>query len=153
MSATTERALHRLRASTAGIWLVQCNPRVTDILATSRTAPPDAWCVRRHVHEIRRGDRVVLWLSGRGAGVYALGVVAAEVRAGPPPAGRASSKPVAQAPLDLFLDLFDRPVARDVLVADPRFAGESIVRQPFAANPHRLSAGAFEAILELIGAS
>jgi len=150
MSSTTEQALRRLERSTAAIWLVQCNPRLTDILASSRTALPDAWCVKRHTKEIRRGDRIVLWLSGADAGVYALGEVTADVHPLVPTADEGCRPPVTKAALDLFLDLFDHPVARTELKADPRFADASILRQPFAANPHRLSAVAFEAILERV---
>ena len=154
MSSTTKQALQRLEGSTAAIWLVQCNPRLTNIIASSRTGLPDAWCVKRHTKEIRRGDRIVLWLSGRDAGVYALGEVAADVRPLRPLAGEgAGPPPVTKASLDLFLDLFDRPVKRTVLKADRRFADEPILRQPFAANPHRLSAIAFDAILERVARS
>ena len=69
------------------------------------------------------------------------------------PGSGAGPSPVIRASLDLFLDLFDRPVKRTVLKADPRFAGESILRQPFAANPHRLSPIAFDAILERVARS
>jgi hypothetical protein len=149
MSSTTDQALHRLEGSRAAIWLVQCNPRVTDILASSRTGLPDAWCVKRHTNEIRRGDRIVLWLSGAHAGVYALGEVTADVHPLAPAAGGGAARsPVIKASVDLFVDLFDRPVKRSVLKADPRFADEPIMRQPFAANPHRVSAVGFDAILE-----
>jgi hypothetical protein len=154
MRSTTEQALRRLAGSATAIWLVQCNPRVTDIRASARTALPDSWCVRRHLREIRREDRIVLWLSGADAGVYALGEIAADVH---PPAARAvrgaAPAPPTKASLDLFVDLFDRPVARGALKADPRFADESILRQPFAANPHRVSARAFDAILERVATS
>lgn len=152
MRSTTERDLRRLGGSTTAIWLLQCNPRLTDILTSARTALPDAWCVKRHTREIRRHDRVVLWLSGAAAGVYALGEVTADVRPSVPHTG-AGAPSVTTAHLDLFVDLFDRPVRRDVLQADPRFADEPILRQPFAANPHRVSAGAFDAILERVARS
>jgi hypothetical protein len=151
VSPTTD-ALERLERTTAPVWLVQCNPRSTDILVSSRTTMPDAWCVRRHTHEIRRGDRIMLWLSGANAGVYAIGEITADVRSGErSAAGRRA--PVPQTSLDLFLDLFDRPVRRVDLRRDPRFADESIIRQPFAANPHRVSAPAFAAVLERVAAS
>lgn len=128
---------------------MQGNPRVTDIVASSRAGLPDAWCVKRHIREIRRGDRMVLWLSGADAGVYALGEVAADVHPPEPSAtDDAGAAPVIKASLDLFVDLFERPVMRNLLKTDPRFAGEPILRQPFAANPHRVSAPAFDAILE-----
>jgi len=43
---------------------------------------------------------------------------------------------------------FTRTPVRILEPADPRFADEPIMRQPFAANPHRVSASAFDAILE-----
>jgi hypothetical protein len=148
MSSTDDQLLRRLAASTTAIWLVQCNPRVTDILESARTALPDSWCVKRHTSEIRRGDRVVLWLSGAEAGVYALGEITADVRPLERPVPVDAAPPVIKASLDLFVDLFDRPVRRTVLKADPRFADEPILRQPFAANPHRVSPTALDAILE-----
>ena len=151
-SVSEESAVQRLQRSRASIWLVQCNPRVTDLLASSRTALPDAWCVKRHLNDIRRGDRVVLWLSGRDAGAYALGEVTAEATASAPPDDAAAEPPPIKVGVDLFLDLFDRPVRRAVLTADPRFADEPIVRRPFAANPHRVSPDAFDAILERVAA-
>ena len=150
MRLTTDQARQRLARSTAAIWVVQCNPRVTDIFASARTALPESWCVKRHAKEIRRGDRVVLWLSGTAAGVYALGEVTADVDLGTSARQGAGPSPALQATLDLFLNLFDRPVTRTVLKTDPRFAAEPILRQPFAANPHRLSATAFDAILDRV---
>lgn len=151
MTRTTDQALQRLQGSATAIWLVQCNPRLTDILASSRTALPDAWCVKRHTSEIRRGDRIVLWLSGADAGAYALGEAIADAGAvGPSDGDGARSAPVIKVSVHLFVDLFEHPVKRAVLKMDPRFAVESIMRQPFAANPHRLSPAAFDAILERV---
>ena len=154
MSSTITQALQRLAGSTAPIWLVQCNPRRSDILASSRTALPDTWCVRRHTKEIRCGDRIVLWLSGADAGVYALGEITADVRPVLPVAGDgAGPSSVTKASVNFFLNLVDRPIKRSVLKTDPRFADEPILRQPFAANPHRLSPIALEAILERVDRS
>lgn len=154
VSSTTEQAQQRLGRSTAGIWLVQCNPRTTDILDSSRAALPDAWCVKRHTKDIRRGDRIVLWLTGAHAGVYALGLVTADVLPATAAAGGdGGPSPVLKVSVDLFLDLFERPVRRTVLKEDRRFADESVIRQPFAANPHRVSPPAFDAILERVAHS
>ena len=148
MTTVREDSLRRLRASASSVWLVQCNPRVTDVLA-NRTLPT-TWCVRRHVADIRAGDSVVWWLSGPRSGVYALGEVTGAVRRPPFTARTGARPPAAEAPLDLFVDLRDRPVVRAELRHDTRFVGEPILRQPFAANPHRVSHDAFAAILERV---
>jgi hypothetical protein len=132
-----------MHADTA-IWLVQCNPSTGDLRAARHGGPTPGWCVKRFLGEIRRGDRVVLWVSGKSAGVYAIGQVAADVVPG-------TAGDAARMPVELLVDLFDRPVARTSLKADPRWAAESILRQPFGANPHRVSAGAFGAIFDHIG--
>jgi hypothetical protein len=152
MSSTTDQGRRRLAEGTGSIWLVQGNPRLTGIAAVPLAPLPTTWCVRRFVGELRRGDRMVLWLSGAAAGVYALGEICADVRPDADEARRRERRPVRQAPLDLFVDLRARPVRRATLRDDPRFAGESILRQPFAANPHRVSATAFDAILERVAA-
>lgn len=153
VTSTIDHALRRLEGSSSAIWLVQCNPRLTAIFSDPRGTLPGAWCVKRHTTEIRRGDRMVLWLSGAESGVYALGEVDADVQPVVRSPVDTAPPPVTQASVDLFLHLFERPVRRTVLKADARFAGTTIMRQPFAANPHRLSAGAFDAILERIARS
>jgi hypothetical protein len=142
-----DAALRRLRSATTAIWVVQCNPRRTDPSTIATAFRRDGCCVKRHAHAIRRGDRVVLWLSGPDAGVHALGEVCGAVSSPEPGAGRVALRRV---PVDLFLDLSDRPIRRVDLVTDRRVVDESILRQPFAANPHRLSGAAFDALLERV---
>ena len=131
-------SLERLRRSTSAIWLLQRNPRSGDVMSGSPgSGLPHTGCVKRYLDEIDSGDRVVLWLSGRSAGVYALGEVTDQA---------ASRRD--EVHLDLFVDLRLQPLPRAMFKTDRRFAGESILRQPFGANPHRVSADAFDAILE-----
>jgi hypothetical protein len=137
---------------------MQRNPRISNIPADAEpNALPRVACVKRYVDELRPGDRVVLWVSGSRAGVYALGEVADD--RGSPIARSGdveANEPFAlagQVPLNVLVDLRARPLLRTLLKLDPRFARESIIRQPFAANPHRVSAPAFEAIIEHAGFS
>jgi len=146
-------AVERLRDAPSTVWLIQCNPKVTDAVDLRRGGElPTNWTVNIRVDEIQAGDLVVFWLSGKKAGVYALGEIT-----GPAYPGMLNEDDILTddhpnwdtfVPFDLYLDLFDCPILRADLKADPRFAGESIIVQPWAANAHRVSKPAFQAILE-----
>ena len=146
MVRPTVPGIERLQNSSS-IWLVQRRPLLE---AGANTALPRTSCVKRYLGALTAGDCIVYWLSGARAGVYALGQIAAG-RPSPlrtPEEATAPSRRPAEIPLDLFVDLRDRPVLRSQLELDTRFAAESIIRQPFGANPHRVSVPAFETILE-----
>jgi hypothetical protein len=91
--------------------------------------------------------RVVFWISGRQAGMYALGEVV-----GPPQSGTSDPAYTGHdgpawdmfVPIDLTVELWDTPILRTALKADPRFAEEycatpesprHTVRQPAARGP------------------
>jgi hypothetical protein len=52
--------------------------------------------------------------------------------------------------IDLSIQLWEAPILRSDLRADPRFEDESVLTLLKAANPHPLSTNAFQAILERI---
>lgn len=57
-------------------WIFQFNPdkfRWFDWIKENKGA--EQWLVTRHELDIRKGDKVAIWASGRGAGIYALGEV------------------------------------------------------------------------------
>ena len=148
-------SMERLRASKRQTWLIQCNPTKFDLFdAVDHEGLPTNWSVSRYLDRIQPGDRVVFWVSGPQSGVYAIGEITSER-----PYEDTVNDEYAVDPnpswtnyvdFDLHLDLFDRPVLRADLKADPRFAGQSIIRIPAAANPHQLDQDAFDAILERI---
>ncbi|MCB0966073.1 MAG: EVE domain-containing protein [Ilumatobacter sp.] len=137
-------------------WVLQCNPAKWDVFGfIDETGElPTSWSISRNLDQIAEGDRVVFWLSGRDAGVYAIGDVLEAPRL-----GHVDSDHLGDdadhvwewfVPIALDLDLFDTPVLRSDLKHDPRFADEPIIRVPWAANPHPLSTEAFGAILDRI---
>jgi predicted RNA-binding protein with PUA-like domain len=147
-----DEEIERLASAGTSIWLLQCNPDKFDIHGMLADGDvPLGWSVSRYLDDIREGDRVVFWISGRQAGVYALGEVV-----GPPQSGTSDPAYTGHdgpawdmfVPIDLTVELWDTPILRTALKADPRFAEESIIKIPAAANPHPLSARAFEAIIE-----
>jgi hypothetical protein len=55
-------------------WVFTYNPRVREV-ANLRPQAQLEWQVRQHVDKIKAGDRVYVWVSGKCAGIYALGTV------------------------------------------------------------------------------
>jgi len=119
-------------------WLLQCNPDRYD------TVNPD-WLTRwSFAHyglaaKLHPGDQVVIWKSGKAAGVYAI----AEVAEGEPyedqtDTGFKRAEDIGR--LFWTVDLQDgqplgRPVLKSTLKADPRFAHALILKIPAKANP------------------
>jgi nucleoid DNA-binding protein len=153
------QGLLELRSHHGRIWVLQCNPERFDVLTAVEDDGelPDSWSVSRYFDEIKPGDAVVFWLTGRHNGVYALGEVTSEPY--PSTVDTSYVNPGTTADWDtyidieLFVDLWDRRIPRALLKADRRFAGASIIRVPGAANPHPLERSEFEAILDYAATS
>jgi len=60
-------------------WVFQCNPDVYNILGALIELPETKWRVTRHANEIKIGDGVILWVTGKESGCYALGQVIGEI--------------------------------------------------------------------------
>jgi predicted RNA-binding protein with PUA-like domain len=136
-------------------WLVQSNPakwRVREFFAHGNQL--ESWSITRYRDQIQQGDDVALWLSGREAGVVALGVVTGDVEDvvgddGPYWTDPADAHAVRmRMPLRLTEAFLDAPVTREELRHDRRFAGATILSQPFAGNPFPLTDEAWTAILD-----
>ncbi len=124
-------------------WIIQANPdKKWNIFEwwESEDEPLDEWTLGWHAPQVQAGDRFALWVSGKGAGVYATGRIVGAARAVPehesdpywrdPPTG-----PVWKVPLDTELYLFDSPVRKADLARDPVFARALILRMPGYRNP------------------
>jgi len=59
-------------------WIFQANPNIFDIETALREEILSNWTVSAHRDEIKIGDKVILWITGKEAGCYALAVVASE---------------------------------------------------------------------------
>lgn len=133
-------------------WLLQSNAgsAASDDLGW-RQQQVTSRCVMRYRDEIQPGDRCVLWVSGRAAGVYGLGTVLTRAAAVDEPDAALTGRRRFGVRLRVDVALWDRPVPRAVLAADPRFASAAVLRQPFAANPFRLTPLEWEAVVDLAG--
>lgn len=119
-------------------WLFQGNPDlwpVLDVLAAGQ--PIDSWSAVRHLAAITPGDRALLWVSGRVAGVYAVGRVigVAEPETTDHRWTEPTRRGVPRHAVPLHLTTLPHPVPRDELKADPRFARSQIIRAPRGGNP------------------
>ncbi len=59
-------------------WIFQTVPRRYRLLDALRNEPEELWEVNQHRDEVRLGDRVLVWLAGPDAGLYAVGTVMSE---------------------------------------------------------------------------
>lgn len=56
-------------------WLFQANPKYSRILDGIRELEGMYWLVTRYADQIAVGDRVLIWVAGKEAGIYALAEV------------------------------------------------------------------------------
>jgi EVE domain len=56
-------------------WLFQANPKYSQILEAIQKLDGIYWLVTRYDKEITPGDRVLIWIAGKQAGVYAIAQV------------------------------------------------------------------------------
>lgn len=59
-------------------WVFQCNPADFDFEAAIRSNLLHDWTVAAHKDKIKKGDKVILWVTGKKAGCYALARVTAD---------------------------------------------------------------------------
>ena len=57
-------------------WIFQANPKMYKITTSLRAEQEEYWNLRQYAREIAPRDRVLIWLCGTKAGIYALGTVA-----------------------------------------------------------------------------
>lgn len=123
-------------------WIFQANPTKYRILESLRTETKELWNLNQHIREIMPGDRVLIWISGEKAGIYALGTIAtAPILTADSPTGQAYWNDKAagrqiKARVWVRYDrvLLDRPLLKDFIVCDPDLWNLMIVRQPRATN-------------------
>ncbi|WP_337059418.1 hypothetical protein [Kineococcus sp. G2] len=130
----------RLTAGDVACWVLKTAADVAGLAgAPAGRAVGEAVELARCVHPtyrlglVRAGAPVLLWRSGRDAGVRAVGEVLAAPADG---AVRVALRPLAE------------PVPRADLLADARFRSAEVVRVPVGANPSFLTPEQLAAVVE-----
>lgn len=73
------KSLWQSKKPAENYWVFQCNPIFYDITGALKTGRPIKWRVVAHKDRIKRGDKVILWVSGPEAGCYALADITSDV--------------------------------------------------------------------------
>jgi len=121
-------------------WLFQGNPKYYRVLDAIRDCQQMPWLTTRYAKEVALGDRVLVWIAGPEAGIYALAEIAElpALRPDPPDRkywldpSRIGSKP--QAMLRFTEKLLERPLLRPALKHDPVLKDLLVLRAPNSTN-------------------
>jgi hypothetical protein len=147
---TTARASGRtVTLDNLGAWLIKCNPEVWDFAAFLRGEMGDirSWSVNPSYRTdlMEQGQPILFWVTGRDGkhpepGLWGAGIVAGRVQRDDPDDDPdlwldRDKRRRAEFFVPVDLQIWDEPVPRRVLQADPRLAGMEIFRQPQMGNP------------------
>ncbi len=142
MSAPSRAAAGDGAARGSGYWIFQANPSRYRIFESLARESDEWWNLNQHADEVGMGDRVLIWIAGPDAGVYAVGtvvtapIVTADSASGQaywlePEAGR-RAKPRVRVRYDRVL--LDRPLRKPYLAAGPALWDLPILRFPRGTN-------------------
>ena len=123
-------------------WLFQANPTKYRIYDSLRTESIELWNLRQHAGSVHAGHRVVIWLSGADAGIYAVGTVMAnptitsdsEVGQRYWEDARDGRRAIARVPVRYDEVLLKRPLSKVYLQAIPDLWSMKILRSPRGTN-------------------
>lgn len=72
--------IHNIRSlKKINYWIFQGNPKYFDVEGALQAEVLKTWKVSAHKDKIRKGDKVILWLTGNHSGCYALAKITSEV--------------------------------------------------------------------------
>jgi len=113
---------------TTNYWIFQGNPNHFDVVSALRNNALRTWNIKSHKQKIKRGDKVILWLSGEDAGCYALCTVDSDVTIMDDEViekqyykNPESIKVQERVKLKIDYNLCDNPIYKDHLLKNPVF--------------------------------
>lgn len=125
-------------------WIFQANPNRYRIEESLRVEAEEFWNLNQQWKKVKKGDRVLIWISGKQAGIYALGTVMTDPEKksdsakgigywNDPRDGRKVKPRVIVRYDELFLD---NPLLKLFLQYDPALWNLSVIRSPLGTNFH-----------------
>ncbi|MHA0044054.1 EVE domain-containing protein [Deinococcus sp. PEB2-63] len=133
-------------------WIFQANPQQYDIAASLAAERVELWNLRQHASKVKLGDRVLVWISGRKSGIYAVGeVISAPMDQPDSTVGRQYWKSAGghqvwpRVEVRYSQVLLDRPLYKKYLEFDAALTQLAILRQPRGTN-FAVSANEWEAL-------
>lgn len=135
-------------------WLFQGNPKYYRIIDGIRDFTQMPWLVTRYAKEMQPGDGVLIWISGKEAGLYAIAEIieAPKLMQEVPDIGywldksRLGEKPFAT--IRFTNKLLDQPLLRSELKQDSVLKSLTVLRQPNATN-FKVTAEEWQRVYEL----
>jgi hypothetical protein len=95
-------------------WVFQCNPAEFDFETAVKKKLLNTWTVSAHKDKIKKGDKVILWLTGKRAGCYALARVSSDpsdiAQATDDQLWKTEPKVSLKAGIEVMYDLVDKPL-------------------------------------------
>lgn len=61
-------------------WVFQGSPRIYNVVEALNENALKSWSVSAHKSKIKQGDKIILWITGKNPGCYALGTVTSEIQ-------------------------------------------------------------------------
>tara|TARA_B100001093_G_scaffold519300_1_gene607659 strand:- start:319 stop:3339 length:3021 start_codon:yes stop_codon:yes gene_type:complete len=74
-----ERLIKMIGVKSINYWIFQGNPKVFDVVKYINNAASHNWSVGSHKDKIKIGDKIILWVTGKNAGCYALAEVTSKL--------------------------------------------------------------------------
>jgi EVE domain len=136
-------------------WLFQANPKYSQILEAIQERDGIYWLVTRYDREIAPGDRVLIWIAGKQAGIYAIAKVAeAPQFMDEPPDIDIWTMPMRAkarfyAPVTFQQKLLDAPLLKSVLLYDRMLYEMEVICRPRNTN-FRISEAQWHQAIALI---
>jgi len=122
-------------------WIFQANAGIYDIVNSLKSLKKMTWFVKQHIHKIKNGDRVYIWVSGKDAGILAAGTVLTDPK--DIPEDRAMKKffvttkhfNSSQLRVIISIDyLMPKRIEKSVFVNHSTLSHLTILRQPIGTN-------------------
>lgn len=123
-------------------WIFQANPNKYQIHESLQLEKKEYWNLRQHAKEVKIGDRVLIWICGQDAGIYATGRVLTDPSIQPDSATglsywitkRDGRQPMARVLVEYDRVLLDDPLRKAFLQCDPALWNLKILAAPRRTN-------------------
>ncbi len=127
---------------TRSTWLFQANPNRYHIQESLRAEREEFWNLNQHADDVSPGDRVLIWVCGEDAGIYAIGTVMSAPEVRPDSAAGMGywvqhtdgRRPKARVCVRYDHVFLDHPLLKSFIAIDPVLAHLAVVRSPRGTN-------------------
>ena len=96
-------------------WQFQCNPQKYDIVNEWKNSSQETWRISAHKKDIRKGDKVIIWVTGKDCGCYGLCTVNSDVL---------TENEESWVEMDIDFNLIESPVLKTVLENTKEYKGQ-----------------------------